>query len=113
MPTAILARDKWNAPVQALGLGTSQDLAFTTGASVTVAAALAKDCQVVRLVADQDCRVSIGPFASVSAATTSARLSGGIPEVFRVPIEQSIGASIGVAVRGVTSSGTLNVVELI
>lgn len=112
MATAILARDKWNVPIQALGLGTSQDLAFTTGASVTTLA-LAKDCQAVRLVADQDCRVAIGPFASVTAATTSARLSGGIPEVFRVPIEQSIGASIAIAVRGVTSSGTLNVVEMI
>lgn len=113
MATA-LAKDRFGRPIQVLGLGTSQDIAFSTGASTT-GAVLARDCQAIRVVADQDCRIAVGASGSVSAAATGARLMAGVPETFRVPTELSTGivVSIAVAARGVTTSGTLNVTEMI
>jgi hypothetical protein len=115
MAQTTLAEDKLGRVIQALALGTSQDLAFGTGSSTTSAAPLASDCRAVRVLADQDCRVAIGPTATVAAAATGARLSAGIAETFRVPFEASAGPliSISVAARGVTAAGTLNIVELV
>lgn len=98
-----LAQDRHAHPIQALRPGTVQNVAFTTGASAP-SAAFTATVSVVRIVADQDCWVQVGPAASATAAD-SMRLTAFDKEYI------AIRAGDLVAVRGVTASGSLNITE--
>lgn len=106
-----LGIDEFSHPIQALSLGAAVTLAFTTAASAPMAARIQAGVQVIRLVADQDCYIAMGPAGSVDAAVGGALLPAGIAEYFRVPAELDAGAGIKVAVRGKTAAGNLSIVE--
>lgn len=105
MTVTTLAEDRFARPIQALGWGTVENLAFTSGASAP-SAALASETTVVRLCADVDVWVLFGA-APVAAAATSVRLPAGAIEYVRVPP----GIVAKVAALGVAASGTLSIVQ--
>lgn len=111
-----LAVDEFSRGIQALAIGASQNLA--TGAVTATGAALSSGVQVVRLVADADCFIAIGPVGSVSAATSQTRLVAGVPEYFRVPAKGPDGQAVvntggsAVAARAVTGTGNLSITEM-
>lgn len=104
MTTTTLAQDRFAHPIQAAALGTVQKVSFNTSGSAATANGVAADTSIVRLLADVDCYVAMS--AAPTAAATSMRLSGGIPEYFRVV------SGWKVAALGVVSAGTLCVTEM-
>lgn len=105
MTTTTIAEDRLARPIQAVALGTSQDIAVASGASVS-GAALSRDTRVVRLCATVDVRVKIG--LAVTAVSTDAFLPAGAVEYLRVPQEDG---ACTVAAWGVSAAGVLNVCE--
>jgi hypothetical protein len=102
--TTVLAQDRFAHPVPALPLGASVDIALSTSASTATANPVSTGVSVVRLVADVDCWVAIGP--DPVAASGGARFLAGFSECFAVQPGDKV------AGRAMMVSGTLNVVEM-
>jgi hypothetical protein len=107
MAIPVLARDRYNAPIQALAPGTVQAVTTATGASAATATALAVTTVVVRVVSTTDCYLAIGT-GTPTASSASLLLPASTPEYFRV----SGGDTIKVAALAVTAAGLLNVTEM-
>lgn len=106
MTATILAKDRFNNPIQALQPSTVQNIVTGTGASVAVTNAFGGSTVVVRLLATYDCYVAFG---TVPTATSSSMyLPSGRPEFFRV----EEGAAWKVAALSVAAIGVLNIVEM-
>jgi hypothetical protein len=102
--TTVLAQDRFAHPIQALSLGLSVDVALSTGASAVTVNPVSVGVTVVRLAADVDCWVAIGP--DPVAASGGARMWGGSTECF------AVNPGDKVAGRALTAAGVLNVVEM-
>lgn len=106
MAKTTLAQDAFAHPIQALGWGTVENLAFTSGASAQ-SVELSSETRVVRLCADVDVWVVIAADPTASS-TAGVRLPAGAVEYVRIPPTM---ATPKVAARGIAASGTLNVVQ--
>ena len=106
MTVTTLAEDQRSRAIQALGWGTVENLAFTSGASAS-SAALSSQTRVVRVCSDVDVWLAIGD-APTAAAASGIRLPAGVVEYVRVTPGL---ATPKLAARGVAASGTLNIVQ--
>lgn len=108
MTATLLGRDRFQDPIQALELGTVQNISFTTAGSTATTNPFGGNTILIRVVATADCYVATGLTASVTATTSSTYLPAFAVEYFRV----EEGGIWKVAARGVSASGTLNVTEM-
>lgn len=108
MPEIMLARDRLNAPIQALAPGpTTVVTVVNTGASV-MASDLSATTVCIRLIATVDTLIAIGATGAVSASAGSMLLPAGIPEYFRVTAT----TSQKVSGLGLSAGGNLYITEM-
>lgn len=107
MAIPTLARDRYNAPIQALAPGTVQNVVTATGASAATTNAMAITTGVVRVLSTTDCYLAIGT-GTPAATSSSLFLPAYAVEYFRV----DGGSTVKVAALAVTAAGVLNVVEM-
>ena len=100
-----LARDDDANPIQCLGLGTVQYVAYTDTAAA-IPNAVGTGTKVVRVYCTTDAHVAIG--AAPVATTLLTPISAGIPEYFKV-----VGGISKVSAVRQAASGTLFVTETI
>lgn len=105
MTTTTLAKDRFNHAVQALQPGPSQNVATAAGASAQ-STAIGGNTVVVRLVATSATYIAMG--VNPTATSSSAYLPAGMVEYFRV----TPASAWKIAGLAVSTSGTLNVVEM-
>lgn len=106
MTDIILPADKFNNPIQAMRIGTTQTISIT-GSSAATANAFSKNTIIVRLVATQPCFVTIST-GTPTATTSGLYLPAGIPEYFGVNGYETLKA----AALAESASGTLYITEM-
>ncbi len=99
---SVLQTDSRGYQVQAMPLGTSDDVAV--GAGSTPSVAFGRNTRIIRVCADTDCRIS-PPGTAPVATSTSTRLPAGAIDHIPVRGGQKI------AVIRESSDGTLNITE--
>lgn len=107
MTTIVLPADKFNNPIQAMGIGTTQVVNFGLS-SVATNNAMSKNTIIVRLVATTACFVRIST-GTPTATTSDLFLPAGVPEYFAVNGWETV----KVAALQASASGSLYVTEMI
>lgn len=107
MTDITLPADKFNNPIQAMGIGVTQVVNFGLS-SVATNNALSKNTIIVRLVATTACFVKIST-GTPTATSSDLFLPAGVPEYFGVNGYQTV----KVAALQSSASGTLYVTEMV
>ena len=106
MTSIVLPADKFNNPIQAMGIGATQVL--TVGLSSVASSALSKNTIIVRLVSTADCFVKIST-GNPTATAGDLFMPAGIPEYFAVNGWETV----KVATLQSSAGGSLYVTEMI
>lgn len=107
MTDITLPADKFNNPIQAMGIGVTQAVNFGLS-SVATNNALSKNTIIVRLVATTACFVKIST-GTPTATASDMFLPAGVPEYFGVNGYQTV----KVAALQSSAAGTLYVTEMV
>lgn len=107
MTDITLPADKFNNPIQAMGIGVTQVVNFGLS-SVATNNALSKNTIIVRLVATTACFVKIST-GTPTATASDMFLPAGVPEYFGVNGYQTV----KVAALQSSAAGTLYVTEMV
>lgn len=95
----------YGEPIQVLGIGTERTLSFT-GTSAQTATAFSNHCSVIRVLANQDCHISIG--ADPTATTAHFPLVAGQEYYLKV-----VGGTSKLAALQMSTAGTLWIAEMV
>lgn len=107
MTDITLPADKFNNPIQAMGIGVTQLVNFGLS-SVATNNALSKNTIIVRLVSTTSCFVRIST-GTPTATASDMLLIAGVPEYFAVDGYKTL----KVAALQSTAAGTLYVTEMV